>query len=79
MSIGRRQAGDVDVSALYPEAGLPRGLSLADFEEIEEIFFQWENGSDPRAIVCAFKIYERLGALLHARGLLFPIAETARH
>jgi hypothetical protein len=71
-----RDADDIDVSTLYPEGGLPRGLSLTDLQEIEEIFFQWETGRDPRAILTAFKVYERLGALLHARGIVYQPNNT---
>ncbi len=71
-----RQAGDIDISEMYPEAGLPRGLSLADFQEIEQIFFDRENGRDPRAILTALKVYERLGALLRANGISYPIDNT---
>lgn len=59
-----------DIRARYPDLppGLPL-LSFKDVEPIEQIFFDWEDGGSAHPIREAFKVYERLGALLRAKGL----------
>jgi hypothetical protein len=69
--VGGLEVSD-EVSHYYPNAGVPEGVTFADLEPAERAIIEWEEGSDTRAAVTAFRVYELVAAALRAKQLLGP-------
>ena len=56
-----RQAG-VDLKKLFSDLHVPKGLTIEDLIEAEDMVLDWQDGSDYRALALVSKLYEHLRA-----------------